>query len=115
MLAAGAGAVLIGLAIAIPRDAEQSGLFVRSRVVTVAPLQRTPAIGAFDRRQPSPGSSPAELEREVVELRAIARRQQLAIEALTSVVSALRRSAAALTEENKELRAQIAGKRRNGV
>ena len=43
------------------------------------------------------------------------RRQQLAIEALTSVVSALRRSAAALTEENKELRAQLAGKRRNGV
>jgi hypothetical protein len=79
-------------------------------------LQRTPAIGAFDHRQPSPGSpSAADLEREVVELRAITRRQQLAIEALTSVVSALRRSAAALTDENKELRAQIAGKRRNGV
>jgi hypothetical protein len=91
-------------------------LFVRSRVVTVAALQRTPAIGAFDHGQLSPGSpSPADLEREVVELRAIARRQQLAIEALTSVVSALRRSAAALTEENKELRAQIAGKRRNGM
>jgi hypothetical protein len=76
-------------------------------------LQRTPAIGAFDHRQPSVGAP--ELERELVELRAITRRQQLAIEALTSVVSALRRSAAALTEENKELRAQLAGKRRNGV
>jgi hypothetical protein len=86
---------------------------VWSRVVTVAALQRTPAIGAFDHGQPSPAAP--DLEREVVELRAITRRQQLAIEALTSVVSALRRSAASLTEENKELRAQIAGKRRNGV
>jgi hypothetical protein len=88
-------------------------LFVWSRVVTVAALQRTSAIGAFDHRQPSPGVP--DLEREVVELRAISHRQQLAVEALTSVVSALRRSAAALTEENKELRAQLAGKRRNGV
>ena len=52
-------------------------------------------------------------ERELVELRTICRRQELAIEALTSVVSALRRSTAALTEENKELRAQIAGRRRS--
>jgi hypothetical protein len=51
-------------------------------------------------------------DRELVELRTICRRQELAIEALTSVVSALRRNTAALTEENKELRAQIAGRRR---
>jgi hypothetical protein len=54
------------------------------------------------------------LDREVVRLRAICRRQELAIEALTSVVSALRRRTAALTDENKELRARIAGKRRSG-
>jgi hypothetical protein len=52
------------------------------------------------------------LARELVELRATCRRQELAIEALTSVVSALRRSTAALTDENRELRAQIAGRRR---
>jgi hypothetical protein len=60
--------------------------------------------------EPPPVEGP---ERELVELRAICRRQELAIEALTSVVSALRRSTAALTEENKELRAQIAGRRRS--
>ena len=56
------------------------------------------------------------LERELAELRATCRRQALAIEALTSVVSALRRSTAALTEENRELRARVAGRHRsNGV
>jgi hypothetical protein len=53
-------------------------------------------------------------DRELIELRAICRRQELAMEALTSVVSALRRSNAALTEENKELRARIAGRHRSG-
>jgi hypothetical protein len=78
-------------------------------------LQGTSATEPFADRQPLPGSLDAShLEREVVELRTIARRQELAIEALTSVVSALRRSTAALTQENKELRAQIAGRRRPG-
>jgi hypothetical protein len=58
--------------------------------------------------------SPDGPERELVELRAICRRQALAIDALTSVVSALRRGTAALTDENKELRARIAAKGRSG-
>ena len=66
-----------------------------------------------DPQLPLQPTSAEGLEREVVRLRAICRRQELAIEALTSVVSALRRGTAALTDENKELRAQIAGKRRS--
>jgi hypothetical protein len=42
------------------------------------------------------------------------RRHELAIEALTNVVGVLRRGTVALTDENKELRALLAGRRRAG-
>jgi hypothetical protein len=52
------------------------------------------------------------LERELAQARALCRRHELAIEALTNAVGVLRRGAVALTDENRLLRAEIAGRRR---
>jgi hypothetical protein len=61
-------------------------------------------------RPPQPRST-ASLERELAQARALCRRHELAIEALTNAVGVLRRGAAALTDENRELRVEIAGRR----
>jgi hypothetical protein len=65
-----------------------------------------------DRRPPPEPRSIASLERELARAQAMCKRHELAIEALTNAVGVLRRGAAALTDENRELRAQIAGRRR---
>lgn len=52
------------------------------------------------------------LQHELAQSQAMCRRHEMRIEALTNAVSVLRRGAAALTDENKELRAQLAGRRR---
>ena len=70
-----------------------------------------PDVLADRRRSPEPQST-ASLERELAQAQALCRRHELAIEALTNAVGVLRRGAAALTDENRELRAEIAGRRR---
>jgi hypothetical protein len=62
-----------------------------------------------DRRRTGQPQSTASLERELAQAQAMCKRQERAIEALSTAVGALRRGAAALTDENRELRAEIAG------
>jgi hypothetical protein len=52
------------------------------------------------------------LQHELAQSQAMCRRHEMRIAALTNAVSVLRRGAAALTDENKELRAQLARRRR---
>jgi hypothetical protein len=63
-----------------------------------------------DQRRP-PQQSTAELEGELAHAQAMCKRHELSIEALTNAVGVLRRGAAALADENRELRAEIAGRR----
>jgi predicted RNase H-like nuclease (RuvC/YqgF family) len=73
----------------------------------------TTATDVLSDRRPAPERDRhAALQRELAQSRAMCRRHELAIEALTHAVAVLRRGAAALTDENRELRAQIAGARR---
>jgi hypothetical protein len=65
-----------------------------------------------DRRRAGQPQSTASLERELAQSQAMCKRQERAIEALSTAVGALRRGAAALTDENRELRAEIAGRHR---
>jgi hypothetical protein len=65
-----------------------------------------------ERRRPPQQRSTASLERELAQARTMCERHERAIEALTNAVGVLRRGAAALTEENRELRAEIAGRQR---
>ena len=69
-----------------------------------------PDVLAELRGSPEPPSI-ASLEHELAQARAMCKRHELAIEALTNAVGVLRRGAAALTDENRELRAEIAGRR----
>ena len=65
-----------------------------------------------ERGGPPQPQSTTSLERELAQARALCRRHELAIEALTNAVGVLRRGAVALTDENRLLRAEIAGRRR---
>jgi hypothetical protein len=65
-----------------------------------------------DRRLPPERQGNASLQRELARSRAMCQRHELAIETLTRAVGVLRRGAAALSDENRELRAQIDGMRR---
>jgi hypothetical protein len=77
--------------------------------------QTTTATDVLPDRRPTPGRERnAALQRELAHSRALCRRHEMAIEALTHAVGILRRGATALTDENRELRAQIAGTRRRG-
>jgi hypothetical protein len=68
-------------------------------------------------RRPRPEREPhAVVQRELAHSCAECRRHELAIDALTRAVGVLRRGAAALADENRELRAQIDGMgRANGT
>jgi hypothetical protein len=67
-----------------------------------------------DRRSTPERERNAALQRELAQSRATCRRHEMAIEALTHAVGVLRRGATALTDENRELRAQIARNRSRG-
>jgi hypothetical protein len=67
-----------------------------------------------DRRLTPKPESITSLERELAQARAMCRRHETAIEALTHALDVFRRGAAALTDENRELRAQIAARRKRG-
>jgi hypothetical protein len=69
-----------------------------------------PDVPTDQRRPPQPQSTAA-LERELAQAQALCKRHELAIDALTNAVGVLRRGAAALSDENRELRAEIAGRR----
>jgi hypothetical protein len=56
----------------------------------------------------------ATLQRELALSRAACRRQANAIDGLTQALGVLRRGASALSDENRELRAEIDGLRRSG-
>jgi len=65
-----------------------------------------------DRRRGGQPQGTAGLERELAQVQAMCKRQERAIGVLSRAVGALRRGAAALNDENRELRAEIAGRRR---
>jgi len=65
-----------------------------------------------DRRGAAELQVTTSLQHELAQSQAMCRRHEMRIQALTNAVSVLRRGAAALTDENKELRAQLAGRRR---
>jgi hypothetical protein len=66
-----------------------------------------------DRRPPPEWDGNAALQRELARSRAMCQRHELAIETLTRAVGVLRRGATALSDENRELRAQIDGLRKH--
>jgi hypothetical protein len=68
----------------------------------------------IDRQPPPEWEGNATLQRELARSRAACRRHELAIETLTRAVVVLRTGAAALSDENRELRAQIDGMRKCG-
>lgn len=65
-----------------------------------------------DRRRGGQPESTSGLEHELAQVQAMCKRQERAIGALSRAVGALRRGAAALSDENRELRAEIAGRHR---
>ena len=65
-----------------------------------------------DRRRTPELQVTTSLQHELAQSQAMCRRHEMRIQALTNAVSVLRRGAAALTDENKELRAELAGRRR---
>jgi hypothetical protein len=79
---------------------------------------RSPTTTASDvlagQRSPPEADRSARLQRELAQSRATCRRQARAIDGLTHALGVLRRGASALTEENRELRAEIDGMRRAG-
>jgi hypothetical protein len=74
----------------------------------------TTATDALAGRRPTPEREhSATLKRELAHSQAACQRQQRAIEGLTRALGVLRRGATALANENRELRAEIDGLRRN--
>jgi hypothetical protein len=70
----------------------------------------TTAMDVSADRRPRPEREPnAVVQRDLAPSCAECRRHELAIDALTRAVGVLRRGAAALADENRELRAQIDG------
>ena len=65
-----------------------------------------------DRRPPPERDRYAALQRELARSQAMCERHELAIETLTRAVGVMRRGAAALSDENRELRAQLDGMRK---
>jgi hypothetical protein len=73
---------------------------------------RTAATDSLAVRRPAPERDGATLLSELAQSRI--RRQAETIDGLTQALSVLRRGAAALADENRELRAEIDGLRRAG-